>query len=66
MKFYGVAIQTIVYPDLAIERERQLTTARANQRAGLTNGRAANWAPEVEFNPFRTLSRRQMMFPFCC
>ena len=34
-------------PDLATERERQLTTARANQTTGLTNGRAANWAPEV-------------------
>ena len=27
--------------------ESQLTTARANQTTGLTNGRAANWAPEV-------------------
>ena len=49
--------------DLATERERQLTTARANQTTGLTNGRAANWAPEVEFSPFRTPSRRQMTFP---
>ena len=52
--------------DLATERERQLTTARANQTTGLTNGRAANWAPEVEFSPFRALSGRQMTFPFCC
>ena len=28
--------------------------------------RVANWAPEVEFSPFRALSRRQMTFPFCC
>ena len=28
-------------------RERQWTTARANQTTGLTNGRAANRAPEV-------------------
>ena len=28
--------------DLATEREHQLTTARANQTTGLTNGRAAN------------------------
>ena len=28
--------------DLATERERQLTTARANQTTGLTNGRATN------------------------
>jgi len=28
--------------DLATERERQLKTARANQTAGLANGRAAN------------------------
>ena len=52
--------------DLATERERQLTTARANQTTGLTNGTAANWAPEVEFSPYRALSRRQMTFPFCC
>ena len=24
------------------------------------------WAPEVDFSPFRALSRRQMAFPFCC
>ena len=29
--------------DLATERERQLTTGRANQTTGLTNGWAANW-----------------------
>ena len=52
--------------DLATERERQLTTARANQTTGLTNGRGANWAPEIEFSPFRALSRRQMTFAFCC
>ena len=34
-------------------------TARANQTAGLTNGRAANWAPEVEFSPFRALYRHE-------
>ena len=33
---------------------------------GLTNGTAANGAPEVEFSPYRALSRRQMTFPFCC
>ena len=32
----------------------------------LTNGRAANWAPEVVFSPFRALSRRQLTFPSCC
>ena len=31
-------------------------TVRANQ----TNGRARNWESEVEFSPFRALSRRQM------
>ena len=46
--------------DLAIERERQLTTAWTNQTTGLTNGRAANWAPEADLSPFRALSRRQM------
>ena len=34
-------------------------TERANQTTGLTNDRAANWAPEVEFSPFRKLSHRQ-------
>ena len=52
--------------DLATERERQVTTARANQTTTLTNRRAANWAPEVAFSPFRTLSRRQLTFPFFC
>ena len=32
---------------LATERKRHLAAARANQTTGLTNGRAANWAPEV-------------------
>ena len=54
------------WADLATDRERQLTTARANQSNGLTNGRATNWAPEVKFGRFRALSRRQMTFPFCC
>lgn len=44
--------------NLATERERQLTMARANQTTGLTNGRAASRAPEVGFC--------QMTFPFCC
>ena len=26
----------------------------------MTNGRAANWAPDVEFSPFRALYRRQI------
>ena len=47
--------------DLATEREQQLTTVR-----GLTNGRAANWAPEVAFSPFRAFSCRHLTFPFCC
>ena len=54
------------WADLATEQECQLTTARANQTTGLTNGKAANWAPGVEFSPYRTLSRRQMTFRFCC
>ena len=52
--------------DFATERERQLTTAPANQTTGLTNDRATNWAPEVEFSPFRALTLRQMTFPSCC
>ena len=47
------------------ERERQLMTARANQTTGLTNGRATNWAPEVEFSPISGLSSHQMTFQFC-
>ena len=35
-----------------------MTTARANHTTGLTNGITANCAPEVEFCPFRALSRR--------
>ena len=31
-------------PDLAKERESQLTTARANHTTSLTTGRAADWA----------------------
>ena len=46
--------------------ERQLMAARANQTTGLTNGKAVNWSQEVEFSPFRALSRRQLTFPFCC
>ena len=52
--------------DLARERKRQLTTARANQTTGVINGRAANWAPEVAFSPFRAISRPQLTFPFRC
>ena len=33
-----------------------MTSVRANQTTGLTNGRATNWAPEVEFSPFRAPS----------
>jgi len=40
--------------------------ARAHQTTGLNNGKAANLEPEVDFNPFRALSRRQMAFPFGC
>ena len=40
--------------------------ARTNQKAGLSNSRATNWAPEVEFSPFRALFRHQVTFPFCC
>ena len=54
------------HADLAKERERQLTMARANQTTGLINGRAANWAPKVVFSLFRALFRRQLTFPSCC
>ena len=52
------------WADLATEWKRQVTTAHANQTTGLTNGRAANWAPEVEFSLYRALPRCQMTFPF--
>ena len=51
--------------DLANERERQLTTARKNRTTGLTNVRAANWVPEVEFSPFRALSRKGKRLKSC-
>ena len=53
----------ILLADLAVERKRQLTT-RANQTTGLTNGRAANWAPEVAFPhvPFPLLNQLIMLF----
>ena len=67
MYFYSRQVLTLLLMyKLATERERQLTTASANQTIGLTNGRAAIWAPEVEFSHFRALCRRQMTFPFCC
>ena len=44
-------------PDRASLVASQLTTARANQTTDFTNGRAANWAPEVVFSPFRALFR---------
>ena len=45
------------WADLATERERQLTTACANQTTGLTNSTAANWAPEVDFSPHRSVAK---------
>ena len=39
----------ILLADLATDRKRQMTTTRANQTTGLTNGRVANWTPEVAF-----------------
>ena len=45
------------YANLATERKRQLTTARANQTTGSTNGTAANWAPGVEFSPSRSVAK---------
>ena len=43
-----------------------VTTARADQSNSLTNGRAANWAPEVAFSFFPALYHRQQTSPFCC
>ena len=37
--------------------------ARAIQTTGWTNGRGANWTPEVAVSPFRALFRRQHTFP---
>ena len=54
----------ILLADLATERKRQLTTTRANQTTGLTDGRAANWAPEVAFPrvPVPLLNQLIMLF----
>ena len=38
----SVVLTGLFKADLATERARQLTTARANQTTGLTNGRVAN------------------------
>ena len=38
------------------------TKLRQRDGSGLTNSRAANWAPEVEFSPFRALSRPPLTF----
>ena len=35
-------------------------------KTSLTNGKAANWAPEVGFSPFRALSRLQESCPAFC
>ena len=56
--------EIVVCLDLATEQERQLKTAHVNQTTGLTNDRAANWALEIAFSPFRVLSCRQLTFPF--
>ena len=53
--------------DLATKQERLVTTARAFQTTGLTNGRVANWVPEVEFSPFRvhfTVYHRTILYMY--
>ena len=55
-----LAFRLLYRLSLATERERRLTTVRANQTTGLTNGRGTNWTPEVKFSRFRALSCRQM------
>ena len=54
--FHSVRHRVNEMADLERERERRFTTARANQTTGLTNGRAANWALEFAFSPFRALT----------
>ena len=54
--FHSVRHRVNEMADLERERGRQFTTARANQTTGLTNGRAANWALEFAFSPFRALT----------
>ena len=40
---------------------------RLRSKTSLTNGRAANWATEVGFSPFRALYSLQVTYPaFCC
>ena len=55
----------LTYLSRNIDINRNFMTARANQITGLTNGRAANWAPEVVFSPFRALFCRQLTFSSC-
>ena len=57
--YYG-----LVLADLEKRTRRQWLQYAQIRKMGLTNGRAANWAPEVEFSIFRTLSRSQLTFPF--
>ena len=45
-----ISLEKELQADLATERERQVTTALANQTTGLTNGRVANCAQDVAFS----------------
>ena len=65
----GVQVQVLLWPLLVWFCNRTGTsvgdgTHKLNN--GLTNGRMANWAPEVVFSPFRAFCRCQLMFPSCC
>lgn len=59
--YYG-----LVLGDLEKATRQQWRQYAQIKKRGLINGRAAIWAPEVEFSIFRTLSRSQLTFPFCC
>ena len=52
--------------DYATFYATSVTTARANKKAGLANGRAANWVPEVVISLFRALSRCQLFVNWRC
>ena len=55
----------LVLADLEKTTRRQWRQCEQIKRMGSTNGRAANWVPEVEFSIFRALSRSQPTLSFC-
>ena len=62
-------MKNAVFSLLASRHERLITGTAVDDGARKSNNwrdqwQSGNWAQEVEFSPFRALSRRQMTFPF--